>query len=196
MSCSQFDLRDYFLGELPAQQRRVVETHLSGCAACREELEALGFTRSALLTVREEEPPRRIAFVSDKVFEPSWWQRLSGSRLGFASAALLSGAIVFHGVQARQVVVNAPAPVAVAQEKLDQQKIEAEVSKRVQASLEKVVLDSERRQAARIEQVSAQQKQMEFNHKADLISLAENFDVMRKRLGIYMRASNDGGASQ
>ena len=31
-------------------------------------------TLDALSTLREEEVPRRIAFVSDKVFEPRWWQ--------------------------------------------------------------------------------------------------------------------------
>lgn len=196
MRCAPFDLKDYFFGELSAQDRRTVDTHLAACSGCREELEALGMTRSALLTVREEEPPRRIAFVSDKVFEPSLWQRLwsSGAKLGFASAAMLSAAIVFHAVQARPVVTSAP-PVAVAQQ-VDQAKLEAEVCRRVQATLEKVVLESEARQAAKLQQISAEQKRMEFNHKADLLSIGESFDVMKKRFGMYLRASNDTGAGQ
>ena len=39
MNCSPFDLRDYFLKELPDSERQQVETHVRGCAACREELE-------------------------------------------------------------------------------------------------------------------------------------------------------------
>jgi anti-sigma factor RsiW len=159
MRCAPFDLKDYFFGELPDQDRRTVEAHLAACSGCREELDALGFTRSALLTVREEEPPRRIAFVSDKVFEPSLWRRLwnSGAKLGFASAAMLSAAIVFHAVQARPVVANVP--VASVQQ-IDRATIEAEVSKRVQATLEKVVTESESRQAAKLQQVVADQRRM------------------------------------
>ena len=78
MSCSPFDLKDFFFGELGADDRRKVETHVAACAACREELDALALTGAALMTVRDEEPPRRIAFVSDKVFQPTWWQRLKG----------------------------------------------------------------------------------------------------------------------
>ena len=44
-----------------------------------------GVTLDALSTLREEEIPRRIAFVSDKVFEPRWWQKLF-LRPSFAAA--------------------------------------------------------------------------------------------------------------
>ncbi len=192
MRCAPFDLKDYFFGELSKADRRTMETHLAACAACREELDALGVTRSALLSVRDEEPPRRIAFVSDKVFEPSWWQRLSGARLGFASAAMLSAAIVFHAVYPKP---QAPVPVAAVQQ-VDQARVEAEVTRRVQATLEKVLAESEARQSAKLQQVVADQHRMEFNHKADLVTLGENFDVLRKRIGVYMRASNDAGAGQ
>ena len=197
MRCAPFELKDYFFGELSVADRRTVETHLASCAACREELDSLGNLQSALLTVREEEPPRRIAFVSDKVFEPSLWQRLwkSGAKLGFASAAMLSAAIVFHAFQMRPTQQMPPVATAQAAQ-VDQAKLEAEVTRRVQATLEKVLAESEARQTARIQQVAAEQRQMEFNHKADLVSLGENFDVMRKRLGVYMRASNDAGGAQ
>src|SRR2546427_266403 len=33
MSCSPFDLRDYFFGELPEQDRRQMDLHTKGCAA-------------------------------------------------------------------------------------------------------------------------------------------------------------------
>ena len=56
--------------------------------------------KPALSTLRDEEIPQRIAFVSDPVFEPSragrWWSGfwLSGARLGFAGAAMLSAALL------------------------------------------------------------------------------------------------------
>ena len=101
MSCSPFDLKDYFLKELPSPQALEVEAHVKTCQACREELDRLHMTQAALFSLRDEEIPQRIAFVSDKVFEPSPWRRGwnafwgSTARLGFASAAILSAAIFF-----------------------------------------------------------------------------------------------------
>jgi anti-sigma factor RsiW len=117
MSCSPFDLRDYFLKELTNPQQLQVEAHVHTCAACREELARLGATEAALFCLRDEEIPQRIAFVSDKVFEPSpvrrWLTDFWGStaRLGFASAAVLSVAIAFSAWQ--RTPAPAPGPVAV-----------------------------------------------------------------------------------
>src|SRR4051795_5614748 len=112
MSCSPFDLKDYFLKELADPHRRQVEAHVKSCEPCREELDRLQLTESALFSLREEEIPQRIAFVSDPIFEPSPWRRFlsdfwgSAARLGFASAAMLSAALVVFAL--RQ---SAPAPV-------------------------------------------------------------------------------------
>jgi anti-sigma factor RsiW len=104
MSCSPFDLRDYFLKELPDKERRQVEAHVRNCPSCREELDRLGLTQAALFTLRDEEIPQRVAFVSDPIFEPSPWRRAwaglwnSGPRLGFVSAAMLSAALIVFSV--------------------------------------------------------------------------------------------------
>ena len=74
MSCPEFDLKGYILKELPRDEARATEAHAAGCEACREELDRLSLTFTALRSMPEEEMPRRIAFVSDKVFEPKWWQ--------------------------------------------------------------------------------------------------------------------------
>ncbi len=97
MPCCPFDLRDYHLEELNAGQRRQVESHVAVCGACREELRRLRLTRQALLRLPEEEMPRRLAFVSDKVFEPAWYARWWAAlpRLGFALAVL--AAVFFAG---------------------------------------------------------------------------------------------------
>jgi len=106
MSCSPFDLRDYLLRELAGpQQRRQVEAHVKTCAPCREELDRLRITEAALLSLADEEIPQRIAFVSDKIFEPSPWRRWlaafwnSGARLGFVSAAMLSASLVLFALK-------------------------------------------------------------------------------------------------
>jgi anti-sigma factor RsiW len=113
MSCSPFDLRDYHFGELADPQRREVESHVKTCEPCREELGRLRVTEAALFALREEEIPQRIAFVSDPIFEPSLLRRFfsdvwgSAARLGFASAAMLSAALVVFAF------VHKPAPATV-----------------------------------------------------------------------------------
>src|SRR5438477_12881581 len=93
-------LRDYLFDELPADERQAVEKHLARCGECALELDQLRLTASALRTLPDREIPQRIAFVSDRVFEPSafWrsWNSPAGffqNTLGFASACLLAVAI-------------------------------------------------------------------------------------------------------
>jgi len=88
------DLRDYLLDELTLEQRAELEAYLETSPEARDELEGLRLTHKALLSVPDEEIPRRIAFVSDKVFEPSWAMRLwrelwaGAPRVGFGMAAV------------------------------------------------------------------------------------------------------------
>ena len=76
MNCALVDLKAYFLGELDSHERTLVESHASACQNCHEELERLRITQTALAALPQEEVPQRIAFVSDKVFEPRWWQSI------------------------------------------------------------------------------------------------------------------------
>src|SRR6266404_8789242 len=94
MSCSSFDWKAYSLGALDLNDRRQAEAHAATCPKCRQELATLRLTLDTLSTMREEEMPRRIAFVSDKVFEPRWWQMFL--RPSFAAALVLAGAILVH----------------------------------------------------------------------------------------------------
>src|ERR1043166_2629294 len=104
MSCSSVDLKAYVLGE--SSPNATEAAHLESCELCREELERLRFTQTALLSLPEVEVPQRIAFVSDKIFEPRWWQTIwrSGPAMGFASAALVAIAMFVHAF-ARPVTV-------------------------------------------------------------------------------------------
>jgi hypothetical protein len=192
MSCSTFDLKAYFLGELPEGERRVVEGHLADCQDCQEELDRLRLTETALLTVRDEEIPQRIAFVSDKVFEPRWWQALwnSGPRLAFASAAMLSMAILVYTF-VRPAPSIAPAPVDTARiEALVQQ----EVGQRLEAAIAKAVAETEARQESKTaELVAAVEKRFELERKADLLAMQENFEVLQKRANVFLSASAELG---
>ena len=68
-------------------------------------------TLDALSTLREEEAPRRIAFVSDKVFEPRWWQRIWSPT--FAGACVIALAVLVHAL-IQPVTVDRKVDAAVA----------------------------------------------------------------------------------
>ena len=118
MSCSspnpKPDWKAYLLGELNPEVSRQAETHLAACSNCHEEVATLRLTLDTLSTLREEEVPRRIAFVSDKVFEPRWWQRVFTPT--FAAGALVAAAILIHGsLRPGQAQVDAAVTEAVSQ---------------------------------------------------------------------------------
>ncbi len=195
MNCSQHDLKGYILGELPAVECGPLEAHLKGCLDCREEVERLRLTRTALDSLPEEEIPRRIAFVSDKVFEPRGWAWLwnYAPRLGFASATLLALAIVVHAFVR-------PAPVAVpvaANTAAVEARVEGEVAKRLQPILEKAAAESDARQARQVaELVAATERRMDQRRQADLLAVEETLNVLQKRWNAYQRASYDSGGSR
>jgi anti-sigma factor RsiW len=194
MSCSPDVLKDYLFGELPRENRLEVEAHIAACAFCRDELAALRTTQNVLLSVRDEEPPRRIAFVSDKVFEQAWWRRLwnSGAKLGFASAVLVAGSIVAHGYLSR------PVPVAAGPAVIDEAKLNAEVESRVRVAVEKAVAESERRQGEQIlRMVNARQRESEQQIQDRLLNIREYLVRMNKRNAVFSRANYDQyGVSQ
>lgn len=184
MICSQFDWKAYLLGETPESQRRQADEHAAACAACGEELERLRLTQMALLAVREEEMPRRIAFVSDKVFEPRWWQRLwnSGPVLGFASAAMLAIAIVTHGLVA-PAPVPAPAPAAAVDVAAIEARIEEEVARRLPSAIATAVAEVEARKSAETTKLVADmEKRFEFQRKADLLAMEDTVNLLRKHM--------------
>jgi hypothetical protein len=151
MSCSPFDLKDYFLKELARPQALLVEEHVRKCLSCQEEMDRLRLTEAALFALRDEEIPQRIAFVSDPVLEPSAWRRWlaafwgSGARLGFASAAMLSIAIIVSALTrpAPAPSVAAPAPVIAASVSPEQvqAQIQAAVDKAVRENTTRIVND-------------------------------------------------------
>ena len=156
MNCSFFDgkheskpdWKAFVLRELNADDARQAEAHLATCSICHEEVATLRLTLDTLSTLREEEMPRRIAFVSDKVFEPRWWQRVFSPTL--AAGALVAAAILVHGSismwtgrpsQIPQAQVDAAVAKAVAQ-------VEARHMQEIQAAYEQ--LDMRDKQVANL----------------------------------------------
>ncbi|MBK5294153.1 MAG: zf-HC2 domain-containing protein [Acidobacteriia bacterium] len=191
MNCSSIDLKAYWLGECSSGERREVEQHVSGCAGCGRELERLELTQAALLALREEEPPRRIAFISDKVFAPRWYQQLwqSGPRLGFASAMMLACAILVHAFYV-------PPPAAQQRAGLDtaqvQAMVDAEVSRRLDAAVQQAVAVTVQGQEKKVEaMVAATAQRLTMEHREDLLAVQESFEVLRKRTNVIHTASAD-----
>jgi anti-sigma factor RsiW len=184
MSCSPFDLRDYLLGELSVQERRQVNLHARSCGGCHEELERLRVTHSTLLALRDEEVPQRIGFVSDQVFEPSLlrraWQAFWGSpgKLGFASAAMLSAALLMF-----TFFRQTPAVASVAQ--TDASKIEAQVSARLDAAVTKAVAESEARQANKTaELLAAAEQRFDRQRQVDMLGVEQRLQVLQKHYNV------------
>ncbi|HLY18275.1 MAG TPA: hypothetical protein VKR61_13675 [Bryobacteraceae bacterium] len=196
MSCSPFDLRDYYFKDLAENERRLTEVHVKTCAQCREELDRLRGTEAALLTLPDEEIPQRIGFVSDPVFQASafrrGWDALWGSaaRLGFASAAMLSVALITFALIRPASQSGAPAPA------IDRAALEADFSRRLNDAVQRAVAQSEARQSSRTQELLATaEKRQELDIQAMRIRFNEYVEVEKKRQNLLLQASNpsEGG---
>jgi anti-sigma factor RsiW len=180
MSCSPFDLRDYFLKELPGPEGKQVELHVKSCAACREELERLRLAEAALVSLRDEEMPQRLAFVSDKIFEPSPVRRAwtafwgSGARLGFASAAMLSAALVIYSFSGAAPKGGGRAEA---------------LSPQVQAAVDRAVALSQ----AKLEQRIAAVQEENRKERRQLVAAADALVDYSRRHEMMILRSNYGG---
>lgn len=198
MSCPEFDWKAYVLGELsPAEQARGRE-HAADCPICAEELDRLQITRAALLAVPEAEMPRRIAFVSDKVFEPTWWQKFwaSAPRLGFASAAMLSIAIL---VSAFTRPAPAPVPASAQPDRAQVAAlVEHELQRRIPAAVEAAVSAASLRNEEQTKKLLAStERRLEFERKAEMLAVQDNLTILRRRLNqAYMASNSPGGSEQ
>jgi anti-sigma factor RsiW len=189
-------LRDYAFDELPGAERAGMEQHLSKCGECAQELDRLRLTSAALRSLPDKEIPQRIAFVSDKVFEPSPFWRFwnSGARLGFASACLVALAMV---VSAWHVAGAAKAPgeirtiVQTAASNTSQEQIDQAVAQAVS----KVRTDEAQMIRTAVE-VSERKQQQQF--LSQVVALQERFDVLKKKLNYSYASlvSSDNGAGQ
>jgi len=192
MSCSSVDLKAYALGEVARAEKTSVEDHVRACQGCREELDRLQVMHTALLGLEQEEIPQRIAFVSDKVFEPRWWQTMwrSGPAMGFASAMLLAAAILAH---AYIRPVTSPAPVQATLDSTQiEQRVEREVNARLEATVAKAVRDSEARQSQEFAQVlSVTEKRFEAKRQTDLAVAQQAARYFEQQSARMMVAMND-----
>ena len=157
---------------------------MRGCGGCHEELERLRITHATLLTLREEEVPQRIGFVSDKVFEPSGLRRVwqtfwnSSAKLGFASAAMVSVALLLFTFFRQAPAMSSGVPV-------DTSRIEAQVASRVSAAVEKAVTESETRQSGKTSALlAAAEQRFERQRETDMLNVRQSFEVLQKHYNV------------
>lgn len=180
---TQEELQAYILGELSASQREAAEQYLATHPEAALEAERLAIVASALKRLPEEEPPRRIAFVSDKVFEPKWYERLwnSGPRLAFASAAMLALSIVAHGV------VTAPRPAPVMAATVPQDVIAKEVNAAVAKAVAEVRAASDAQSQTLVAAALAEaEKKFALERQADRLANAATIETLSKQLNRVM----------
>jgi hypothetical protein len=187
-------LRDYAFDELQASERRAMEQHLVLCGDCALELDRLRLTAAALRTLPDREVPQRIAFVSDRVFQPSVLSRFwnSGARLGFASACVVALALIVSAWRVSVVYRPAEVRTLVRTESASPDQINAAVAQAVAQV---------RAEDARIIQAAIQtsEQKRDAEYRNEIVAMQESVDVLKKRLGVSyaMLASNDGaGAGQ
>lgn len=164
-----------------------------------EDQERVAAMIAALRQVPDQDPPRRIAFVSDKVFEPRWWQRFPAWGMASASA-MLSVSILAHGWMMRPVA-PAPAAVATAQtmpaDPATYEKISRQLESRFEARLTGALADAKVTHDAQLKDaVQVVEKRLEFQHRAQMLTVEENFDLFRKQMNRMIVASADLGSSR
>jgi hypothetical protein len=159
-------------------------------------LERLKVTQTALLSLEDQDPPQRIAFVSDKVFEPRWYETIwrSGPVMGFASAAVLAVAILVHAF-ARPV--GMPAKSAQVDTAQIEQRVEQEVHTRLDAAVSKAVSVAEARQDQKTIQIlDAAEKRFESQRRRDLADAQQAVNYYGQKLNRLLVANNSVGSGQ
>jgi hypothetical protein len=187
-----YDLRDYLFDELTPRERAEVERYLESSSEARQELERLRLTHTALQRLPDEEIPRRVAFVSDKVFEPSpamrFWREFwtAAPRAAFGMAAVLL--VLFGGMRFTQpaVTVNetgwhvafgpaspAAAPAALTPEQAEQ----------VRQVVLQAIAERQQEQSARLASMISERRPEETVSPAEMARIRREVQEMRSDLG-------------
>jgi hypothetical protein len=108
--------------------------------------------------------------------------------MGFASAALVAGAILVHGFSISPAG-PVTTPVVTAQV---EQRIEREVNSRVDAAVRKAVSATQAEQAEHMaSMLDAAEKRFETKRQADMAMVQQAAEYYQKQTARLMRAAND-----
>ncbi len=161
-------------------------------AGSPEEAERWRALLAVLASVPAEEPPRRIAFVSDRVLAPKWWERfLPAPALGMGMASVVAAAIVAHGYLARPAAMPVRETAAASTVTVDAAALEARFEKRLAQALAEV---SRAHQAELRQAVAVTEKRLDFEHRATMLAVEENYNLLRKQMNRMIVASAQTGS--
>jgi anti-sigma factor RsiW len=167
-------IRDYAFDELSPHDRRAMEQHLTQCNACVGELDQLRLTTAALRVLPDVEVPRRIAFVSDKVFGWGWLPRF-----GFAAVSLLALGLSIASwrrpVEVRTVAQNTEVSKAA---------IDEAVAKAVALAVDKAHAEDVRLTQAALDAVDSKYARQQQNL---MLAMQENMDLLQKKSKLVAR---------
>jgi hypothetical protein len=188
------ELQDYFFGELNQEERARMEKQLACSEELRGELRRLEMTATALRMLPDEEPPQRIAFVSDKVFQPSLAGRagkwLTGAVPILASAAL-SGLVVFAVVERRPQMTPAPAAI---EHRTEVVRTPAMDQAEVKGLIATAVAAAEARNAEKMRVTLAEaDRRHDMERKQMLLDVQDTMAYMQKKMNVLQVASADLG---
>src|SRR5207245_2663280 len=120
-----------------------------------------------------------------------WLRAFWGSapRLGFASAAMLSAAIIVSAT-------HRPAPLPQPPATVDVVKLQADFSRQMNASVQKAVAESDARHEQRTaELLAAAEKRFDAERKIDIERVSQSFAILQKFvLRDYRAAVFEGGS--
>lgn len=182
--CGRAELvRDYVFDELAAPERRGLEEHLPQCPDCAAELDRLRLTTAALRVLPEQEMPRRIAFVQDRVPASGWlagfWN--SAARLGFASACVLTAGLVYFASH-RPAEVHTTVQASAAEAAVSRQEINETVARAVSQAVDRTHAEDLKLTKAALDAVDSKYAQQQRNL---MVAMQENLDLQRKHLNTY-----------
>jgi anti-sigma factor RsiW len=212
------DIKGYFLGETSRSERAEIENALAADPVLRHELEEWETLGIAMKSLREEEPTRRIAFVSDKVIAPSAWQTFwktwfSGwPQVAMASSLALSFAVLGHGWISRPVATTASTAQTTAAPAISNKTnpsegaiVSGNANREVQQLKEQIALlraelQQDKKQGSMVAastsersvdlRLAAMEQRLSNRQREDMDAVGQQIGLIRRDLGNSFRAQN------
>ncbi|MCC6262352.1 MAG: hypothetical protein IT169_02155 [Bryobacterales bacterium] len=200
------DLRELVFGDdlarTPEAELQAINEHPES----QDELNRLLELRETLLSLEDEDPPRRTVLVGAPVATPvAWWKRIAGfgsPGWNFAGALALAVAVLAHGWMARpageeftarelalQTPVAVTQPVALDANAVNA-RIDAAVEERLAAAIVRVKADLRQEHQQETKRlVNAAEQRLEREHNNEMYQMREAVAFIQKKYGRQMVAN-------
>jgi hypothetical protein len=191
------DLRELVFGDELSQTPDAELQAINDHPARQDELNRLLQLREALLSLTDEEPPRRTVLVSAaSTARAPWWKSALGfgsPGWGFAGAMALTAAILAHGwlvqpnpaplvAQQNAPVVSIPASSPAPSAEEIEARVQSALEKRMQAALQQVraeIRTEHQKDTAQL--VAATEDRLQRQHSAEMFRMTEALSYIQKK---------------